>query len=57
VFPYIFVPYLLIGIAWIFSVHKRTPGYSAEVTRRVYSDHGQPIEAEVNAMAPQRQAM
>ena len=57
VFPYIFGAYLLIGIAWIFSVHKRTPGYSAEVTRRVYSDHGQAIEAEVSAMEPQRQAM
>jgi amino acid transporter len=57
VFPYIFGAYLLIGIAWIFSVHKRTPGYSAEVTRRVYSDHGQPIEAEVSVMEPQRQAM
>ena len=42
VFPYIFGAYLLIGIVWIFLVHKRTPGYSAEVTRRVYSDHGQP---------------
>jgi len=57
VFPYIFGAYLLIGIAWIFSVHKRTPGYSAEVTRRVYSDHGQAIETEVGAMEPQRQAM
>jgi amino acid transporter len=57
VFPYIFGAYLLIGIAWIFSVHKRTPGYSAEVTRRVYSDHGHAIEADVSAMEPQRQAM
>ncbi len=57
VFPYIFGAYLIIGIAWIFSVHRRTPGYSAEVRRRVYSDHGQPIEAEVSTMAPQRQAM
>jgi hypothetical protein len=59
VFPYIFGAYLLIGIAWIFTVHRRTPGYSAEITRRVYSDHGQPLEAEaeVPAMAAQRQAM
>ena len=59
VFPYIFGAYLMVGIAWIFTVHRRTPGYSAAITRRVYSDHGQPLEDEVEvaALAPQRQAM
>ncbi len=57
IFPYIFGTYLIMGIAWIFSVHKRTPGYAADVTRRVYNDHGQPIQAEVNPMTPERQAI
>jgi hypothetical protein len=56
IFPYIFGTYLIVGIAWIVSVHKRTPGYSADVKRRVYNDHGQLVNAEVSAMTPQRQA-
>jgi hypothetical protein len=56
IFPYIFGAYLLIGIVWIFSVHKRTPGYSADVQRRVYNDHGQLAPAEVSSMTPQQQA-
>jgi amino acid transporter len=56
IFPYIFGTYLIFGIAWIFSVHKRTPGYSADVKRRVYNDHGQLVNAEVSAMTPQQQA-
>jgi hypothetical protein len=44
IFPYIFLGYLTIGITWILLVHKRTPGYAADVTRRIYTDHGQEIK-------------
>jgi hypothetical protein len=44
IFPYIFLGYLAIGITWILLVHRRTPGYAADVRQRVYSDHGQEIK-------------
>jgi amino acid transporter len=44
IFPYIFLGYLAIGITWILLVHRRKPGYAADVRQRVYTDHGQVIK-------------
>ena len=48
-FPYVFLGYFLIGLAWFLTLRKRSPGTVEEIEREIEETHGSfaaPAEAE-----------